>query len=178
MPVHSKRFILGVGRLSTVKGFDLLINAFAQAAVEDTDLLIVGEGEDRDALNKLIYNLGLSQRIFLVGKKLNLQDYYSQASLFVLPSRNEGYPNALIEAMSFGCSCIATDCEFGPAEIIINEHNGLLVKTESIPALTEAMIRVLNDTALRTKLSHHATGIKTTNDANTLFKTWENLVTQ
>ena len=174
-PVHSKKFILGVGRLSFVKGFDVLINAFQKAAIDELDLLIVGDGEERPQLNLLINDLGLSHRIFLIGSKTNLQDYYSQAETFVLPSRNEGYPNALVEAMSFGCPSIATNCEFGPAEILNNGESGLLVANEDPEAMAALIVKMHNDQQLRARFSLNGKEIKTTNDAQRIFKKWEDL---
>jgi glycosyltransferase involved in cell wall biosynthesis len=174
--VHERKFILGVGRLAYVKGFDQLISAFSAANIYDIDLLIIGEGEERKALLSQIESLGLSGRVFMPGAKNNLQDYYNQAEIFVLPSRNEGYPNALIEAMSFGCPSAAMDCDFGPAEIIRNGHNGILVENGNITALADSIIRLRNDLKLKKKISDNARCINQTNDAQSIFKKWEQLV--
>lgn len=174
--VHHRKFILGVGRLSYVKGFDQLIEAFSRAGLPETDLLLIGDGPERAALTRLAGNLGLTGRVIFAGTKLNLQDYYSQAELFVLPSRNEGYPNALVEAMSFGCPCIAMNCEFGPAEIISNGHNGLLVEAANIDALAGAMARLINNPSLKASLSRQALAINQTNSAQQIFTQWEGLI--
>ena len=174
-PVHSKKFILGVGRLCFVKGFDILISAFQKASIDELDLIIVGEGVERQQLNKLINDLDLSKRVFLVGSKTNLQDYYTQAEIFVLPSRNEGYPNALLEAMSFGCPCIASNCEFGPAEILNDGESGLLVIKENPEALAANIVKMHRDQELRAKFSINCRLIKSTNDPSRIFKRWEDL---
>lgn len=174
--VHDRKFILGVGRLAYVKGFDQLIRAFSEAKLDDIDLLITGDGEERANLICLVYNLGLSDRVIFAGAKTNLQDYYSQATMFVLPSRNEGYPNALVEAMSFGCPCIAMDCEFGPSEIINNEQNGLLVNKADISALSNAIIRLANDPALSHTLGNNAKNINQTNSSQKILKQWDGLI--
>lgn len=174
--VHNRRFILGVGRLAFVKGFDQLIAAYHLAGVRDADLLIVGDGEERDNLIVQIASLGLSDRVKLLGSKPNLQDYYSQAEIFVLPSRNEGYPNALVEAMSLGCPSIAMDCEFGPSEIIDDGRNGLLVKDNTVIGLSEMISTLIDDPALKANLSKEAGYINYTNSADRIFKKWENLI--
>lgn len=174
--VHDRKFILGVGRLAYVKGFDQLIRAFSETKLDDIDLLITGDGEEIDNLTSLVYNLGLRDRVIFAGAKTNLQDYYSQATMFVLPSRNEGYPNALVEAMSFGCPCVAMNCEFGPSEIINNEQNGLLVKDADIPALSKAMIRLANDPALSSTLGNNAKNINQTNSSPKILKQWDSLI--
>ncbi|MDB5060853.1 MAG: group 1 glycosyl transferase [Mucilaginibacter sp.] len=174
--VHYRKFILGVGRLTYVKGFDILISAFSMAKLQDVDLLIVGEGDERANLICQIYNLGLSDRVILVGARTNLQDFYSQAELFVLPSRNEGYPNALVEAMSFGCPCVAMNCEFGPAEIIVNNLNGILVDVLSIASLSNAISSLISNPDLKDLLGKNALNINTTNNAQQILQKWENLV--
>ncbi|MGN8068895.1 glycosyltransferase [Mucilaginibacter sp. 22184] len=175
-PVHHRRFILGVGRLEHVKGFDMLIAAFSNAQLSDIDLVIVGDGSEKSNLICQIYNLGLRDKVILAGSKTNLQDYYSQAELFVLPSRNEGYPNALVEAMSFGCPCIAMDCEFGPSEIINHEQNGLLVQATNTTDLANAINRLINAPQLRGELSKCALNINDTNSPTLIGKQWESLL--
>jgi glycosyltransferase involved in cell wall biosynthesis len=174
--VHHRKFILGVGRLEYVKGFDLLITAFNNTKLHDVDLLIVGDGQERTNLLWQSYNDELKDRVIFTGAQTNLQDYYSQAELFVLPSRNEGYPNALVEAMSFGCPCIAVNCEFGPSEIIINEQNGLLVETENIYAISDAITRLINNPSLKNSLGKQAMRINDTNNAQQIFIQWEDLI--
>jgi glycosyltransferase involved in cell wall biosynthesis len=174
--VHRRKFILGVGRLAYVKGFDMLIAAYAKAQPDDIDLLIIGEGEERANLICQVYNMGLREKVILPGSKTNLQDYYSQAEMFVLPSRNEGYPNALVEAMSFGCPCVAMNCDFGPSEIITNWHNGVLIPRNSITAMADAIGRIITDPELKAELGNHALNINDTNNADRILKDWENLI--
>jgi glycosyltransferase involved in cell wall biosynthesis len=174
--VHHRKFILGVGRLAYVKGFDRLIEAFSLCRLTDVDLLIVGDGDEREALTNQINKLGLKNKVFMPGAKTNLQDYYSQAQLFVLPSRNEGYPNALVEAMSFGCPCVAMDCEFGPSEIITNDHNGILVPANNVAALSNAMVRMFKAPMLQKKIVQNALNINKTNHPDEIFRQWEHLI--
>lgn len=174
--VHHRKFILGVGRLSYEKGFDQLIEAFSKLKIKNIDLVIVGQGKEMINLKDQINRLKLQDRVFLAGVKDDLHDYYHQAELFVLPSRNEGYPNALIEAMSSGCPCIAMDCEFGPSEIIDNGWNGILVERDNIPALTKAMFNVLFDLKLKQRLREHARLISQTNSLDVISGKWEELI--
>ncbi|SDJ60015.1 Glycosyltransferase involved in cell wall bisynthesis [Pedobacter sp. ok626] len=176
--VHKRKFILAVGRLDELKGFDLLITAFKSVQRKDVDLLISGEGPDRKKLEDQILDLDLEHRVKLIGFKSNLQDYYKQAQLFVLSSRLEGYPNVLVEAMSLGCACVAADCEFGPADIIEHEKNGLLVKANSPIHLAEAMNRALEDTVLKAKMASNARLIIHANSTENTSEKWEKLVLQ
>nr|WP_121272992.1 glycosyltransferase [Pedobacter schmidteae] len=174
--VHHRKFILGVGRLSYEKGFDQLIEAYSKMQKRDIDLIIAGDGNERENLMAKIAELDLSDHVVLIGAKENLQDYYGQAELFVLPSRNEGYPNALIEAMSMGCPSIAMDCEFGPSEIIENGLNGVLVEDKNILMLAESMSEVLNNALLKGKLSESAKLINQTNSQEVITSKWEKLI--
>jgi len=174
--VHNRKFILGVGRLAHVKGFDQLISAFAEAEPDDTDLVIVGDGPEKASLLTLVHNLGLSGRVIFTGAKTDLQDYYNQAAIFVLPSRNEGYPNALVEAMSFGCPCIAMNCEFGPSEIITNGQNGLLVDSGNIKALASEIKHLIEDASLANTLGTNAKKISDTNSAEKILNQWSRLI--
>jgi len=174
--VYHKRFILAVGRLDLQKGFDLLINAYAHLRPNETDLLISGEGPERKNLEKQITDLGLERTVKLIGFKTNLQDYYAQADIFVLSSRNEGYPNVLVEAMGAGCPVISMNCEFGPSEIITNGYNGLLVENENVTALSVAINQLLNDKSLKWKLANNAKMINQTNSLEKITMNWENLI--
>lgn len=131
-----KKIVLAVGRLHEQKGFDLLLQAWqaVEACHADWTLRIVGEGEQRKALEEQIARLGL-QRVCLAGQIKEMADEYAKASLFVLPSRYEGLPLALIEAMWCGLPCVAFDCPQGPAELLA-EGRGWLVSNGDIPALT------------------------------------------
>lgn len=176
IPVNERGFILAVGRLNTIKGFDLLIDAYSKIKSNNFDLIIVGDGKEYENLRTQIEKLGLSDVIKLAGSKDNLQDYYHQATLFVLPSRNEGYPNALIEAMSFGCPSVAVDCEFGPSEIIENGVNGILVEQYNVNALVSAIDHLLINKSLREKLANNAQLIKETNSLKNISTRWSNLI--
>ncbi len=165
MKVDTGKFILAVGRLSYEKGFDFLINAFSIIKNKDINLLIAGEGELQASLYKQICELNLQHRVKLIGRQNNLQDYYSQAEIFVLSSRNEGYPNALVEALSLGCPSIATNCEFGPSEIIKHRKNGLLVENQNVSKLAHAIDKLIQDQHLRAFLSIKAKEINKTNEA-------------
>ncbi|MGM9475671.1 glycosyltransferase family 4 protein [Pedobacter sp. GSP4] len=174
--VNNKPFILSVGRLSHEKGFDLLIDAYQRLALSDVDLLISGEGQERENLEKQIAELNLTDKVKLIGFKSNLQDYYAQADVFVLSSRNEGYPNVLVEAMGMGCACVAMDCEFGPSEIIDHGVNGFLIKNNDIQSLSDAIGKLLSNSKLRDRFSAKAKLINETNSIEKISANWEELI--
>lgn len=150
-------YIVSVGRLNTQKNFSMLIGAYNNTKAKDeVKLLIVGDGGERSALEKLIKELNLQNKVFLIGQKDNVKDYYLQSELYILSSRFEGFPNVLIEALSNGCTCIATDCPTGPNEIIQNNINGILVKNENEAELTKAIDRIYFDNKLKIELKNNA----------------------
>ncbi|HTN21382.1 MAG TPA: glycosyltransferase family 4 protein [Pelobium sp.] len=175
--VSNYKFILAAGRLSYEKGFDLLIKAFKNADLpRNVRLLIVGQGPEEGNLMRQINIANLQDRVKLLGFKKDVYNYYSQAEFFVLSSRNEGYPNALIEAMSMGCACIAMDCQFGPSEIIENYQNGLLVKDGDVYELSKAINLLFNDAELKGKLARNAQLINKTNNLDHITSQWEAII--
>lgn len=138
--------ILGVGRLSAEKGFPALIKAFALLRQQrPARLLILGEGNDRLLLENLVQELGLMADIALPGFDPNPYAYMRLADLFVLSSRFEGLPGALIQAMACGTPVVSTDCPTGPAEILENGCWGRLVPVGDIAALTRAMVETMDE---------------------------------
>ena len=136
--------ILAVGRLHEQKGFDLLLQAWKpiEKTYSDWSLRIVGEGPKRAELEAQIESQGL-KRVVLVGATNNVLDEYEAASIFVLSSRYEGLPLALIEAMWCGLPCIAFDCPQGPAELLA-EDRGWLVPNGDIAELTAQIAYALS----------------------------------
>jgi len=126
---EGRRRLLAVGRLHPHKGFDVLLRAFAQLAgyFPDWDLVILGEGDEREALQRQIDDSGLPDRVSMPGRVGNLSDWYADSDLYVLSSRVEGLSNTLIEAMASGLPVVAFDCDTGPREIVRPGIDGVLV---------------------------------------------------
>ena len=136
--------ILAVGRLKPQKDFSTLLRAFAQVRkVHPARLLILGEGPKRKDLEALVTELGLTSDVSLPGFVINPYAYMTQASLFVLPSRWEGLPGVLIEALYCGTPLIATDCPGGSRDILNQGQYGQLVPVGDVPALSQAMLTAL-----------------------------------
>lgn len=149
-----QRLVVGVGRLSREKGFDLLIDAFAAVAASHPDwsLRILGEGPERPVLEARVAALGLDSRAELPGLAPDPGATLARAGIFVLPSRYEGFPNALLEAMAAGAPSIAFDCPVGPRQIIRHGVDGLLVAAQDVAALARALSALMDDDALRDEL--------------------------
>jgi glycosyltransferase involved in cell wall biosynthesis len=138
--------LLFVGRLVYQKGLDLLISALSELQDIPWKLSIVGDGPQSKPLRTLSGGLGLSERIDFLGWQARdaLPGLYQQANLFVFPSRHEGMPNAVLEAMACGLPVIASRIA-GNEELVENDRTGVLVKTEDTPSLREALRELLSD---------------------------------
>ncbi len=155
------RRILAIGRLHPVKGFDVLIEAFARAIarVPGWRLDIHGEGDARAELEARIASAGLAGQIRLPGLTDRPYDEMRRSAIFVMSSRVEGFPNALVEAMACGLPVVST--EFGGAarDILTHDQDGLLVPSEDPAALADALVRLMSDPDLRTRLGAAAAGV-------------------
>ena len=147
------RFVLGVGRLEREKGFDRLLRAFSQIDQSDTQLVILGDGTERDALLVLAQELGVSSRVRLPGIVSDVEAWYRRADCFVLTSHYEGSPNVVVEAMANGCPVVSFDCPYGPAEILEGGKSGMLVPQDDIGGLSAAIQRLVADRDLRRRLA-------------------------
>jgi glycosyltransferase involved in cell wall biosynthesis len=174
----AQSYVLAVGRLEPVKGFDLLLRAYAEVvdSIGDTKLVILGEGTQRAALAHLAVELGISRKVFMPGLVDNPILFMRGAEAFVLSSRFEGFPNALLEAMSVGTPAISFDCEHGPADLIRSGHNGLLVPPEDVGALAAAMRFLLADRTARAKLGAAATEVSQRFSVEAVMTRWSTLV--
>jgi glycosyltransferase involved in cell wall biosynthesis len=137
------RFIVACGRLHRQKGFDLLLQAFARLGIADLALVLLGEGPERSHLESLARELGIASRVVMPGFVANPWHWMARAAAFVLPSRYEGFGSVLVEAMACGTPVVATDCEYGPREILFDGEAGLLARAEDIDSLTAAIGNVL-----------------------------------
>lgn len=138
--------ILGVGRLEKQKDFSTLIRAFAQVQQQQcARLMILGEGADRNLLEGLVQELGLTEKVALIGFVHNPYAYMAQSAVCVLSSIWEGFGNVLVEAMAAGTPVVSTDCESGPAEILANGQYGKLVAVGDVQGLAEAITSTLKE---------------------------------
>ena len=142
--------VLAAGRLTRQKGFDWLIPAWAQVEAKHPDwkLRICGEGNWRERLEAQVAELGL-ENIELPGSCPDMADQMSNASIYALSSRFEGFPLILCEAMSKGMAPVAFDCPTGPAEMIRDGENGLIVPLGDIDAFAAGLLRMIEDDELR-----------------------------
>ncbi len=171
--------IVSVGRLHKQKNQSLLIEAFARIADQFPDYIleIYGDGELKLMLDEKIKKMSLTNRVYLRGACKEIHSKIYNASLFVLSSDFEGLPNALIEAMSLGLPCISTDCRPGGArEIITNQKDGIIVPTNDVVALSEAMKSLLSDVPKASKFGRNALVHSKEFEPETIFEQWRNLI--
>jgi N-acetylgalactosamine-N,N'-diacetylbacillosaminyl-diphospho-undecaprenol 4-alpha-N-acetylgalactosaminyltransferase len=164
---QNRQYIISIARMHPDKCLDVLIKAFSNIFMlfENTDLIILGDGQEKTRLKDIIINCNLSHRVFLTGRVKNPYKYLIRSTLFVLPSATEGFPNSLVEAMSCRLPVISTDCMSGPREILSPETDvshqiqnhieyapyGVLVPIKNHKLLAEAMKKLLEDKALSQK---------------------------
>jgi glycosyltransferase involved in cell wall biosynthesis len=171
--------ILNVGELFPRKGQDTLIQAFASMRkTMAARLIIVGTliEPTHENLKSVADGLGIAEDVAFLGYQDNPFKYMSQADVFVLSSREEGFGLVLIEAMACGCPVVSTDCPYGPDEIIIPEHSGLLVPVDDPEAMANAMIRVLEDTDLSLRLRQGGTERMPVFDRQHFVKNYEDII--
>lgn len=153
-------WVTAIGHAVPVKGWDVLVRAFGQVAREfpQAQLALVGSADDngeRDfgqAIRALVHEAGLAARVRFLGHRCDIPACLAGSDVFVLPSRSEGQPLALMEAMASGLPCIAAAVG-GIPETITHGENGLLFDREDVAQLTDRLKRMLADAALRHRLS-------------------------
>ncbi|MDQ2763344.1 MAG: glycosyltransferase, partial [Pseudomonadota bacterium] len=134
-------------------GHDLLIDAFARCgAAQGMDLVILGEGPLKGALQARAASLGVGARVRFPGFQPNPWAWFSRAKLFILPSRWEGFGNVVAEAMASGVATMVTDCDFGPREQVAHGYSGWVVTHGDAGAIGAGLETLLPNSALRAQL--------------------------
>lgn len=148
--LQNKR-IISVGRLEPQKGYDLLINAWAIVSGKHPDwhLDIYGDGGVREKLQAQVEELHLQQTCAINPATTEIYSHYIDSSIYVMSSRYEGFGLVLIEAMSCGLPCISFDCPYGPADIINNGEDGILVDPGNIVKMAEAICFLIENESVR-----------------------------
>jgi GalNAc-alpha-(1->4)-GalNAc-alpha-(1->3)-diNAcBac-PP-undecaprenol alpha-1,4-N-acetyl-D-galactosaminyltransferase len=166
-------FISAMGRLAPEKAFDDLINVFATLSFKypDWKLVIIGDGPMKNNLKELIKSKSLEHCVLLYGKTKKPHYIIKQSAFFVMTSKYEGFPNALLEAMKCKKAVISTNCKFGPSEIIENGVNGILVN--DIDELKRSIELLINDIEKRETLATNAMIKVADFEPSIIFETWK-----
>lgn len=145
-----EKIIISVGFLGGRKNQHLLIDYFAKLKnAQDWKLVLVGDGPNRETLEKQAKDLGMSGCIIFTGNSTNVSALLANAQIFAFTSASEGFPNALAEGLAAGCACISFDCITGPSEMIKDGENGFLVNLGNGEEYLEKLNKLVNNEALR-----------------------------
>jgi glycosyltransferase involved in cell wall biosynthesis len=176
-----RRVLLAAGRMAPQKGFDILIDSFARIASDFPawDLVIVGDGDDRRALEARVAAAKLGDRVLLPGQVGNMPDWYERADLYVLSSRFEGFSMTIVEAMASGCAVVSFDCDAGPGDIITHGYDGLLVGAVGDPQeLADALSTLMKDDEKRALMAERARAVVDRFSVARVFSLWRDVFTQ
>ena len=177
-PCTAKR-IIAVGRLDYQKGFDRLIEAWALVQKEgrysDWKLDIFGQGEWQQMLQAMIDERGVQDTARLNAPTSNIGKEYAGSSMLVMSSHYEGFPMVMIESMACGLPVVTFDYKCGPRDIIDHGENGLLVEDGDITGLAAAMMRLMDDEALRKRMGENAKNVVERYSEEKVMHLWKNL---
>ncbi|HBN21863.1 MAG TPA: hypothetical protein DD412_01320 [Holosporales bacterium] len=175
---ETKRLI-HVGRLTPQKGQDILLKAFAKAlkSAPNWHLDLYGQGAEKENLESLTKELGLQNNVTFQGVTKNIQEKVSEASVFCFPSRFEGFPNALSEAMALGLPVVASDCG-GNLELVQHEENGLICPIDDVDAFAKALARLMTQPDYGEKLGNQAKKSMKKFSKKTAFEKWDEVISR
>ena len=174
----NSKIILSVGRLTYQKGFDMLLEIAKKIFPENPQWkwIILGEGEDRKLLDNKIERYNLQGQVLLKGNVNNVEKYYENSAIFVMTSRFEGLPMALLEAKAHRLPIISFQCKTGPAELVKNGINGYLVEENNIQEMGKVLTEMINDEMKRTFFSKNALIDMEKFDLNMIIKHWNEII--
>ena len=176
-----RKEIVWVGRMDDNKNPKLLVDAFSEICKDypEWKVIFYGDGDNAEQIKKFCDRQNLGGQIVFAGKVDHVEEKIDQSSIYVLTSKIEGMPNALMEAMALGIAPIATDCPCGgPAQLIQNRENGILIPVDDKQALKQALRELMEDTTLRQKISVKAYEILEKVHPDVVNKQWMDYIEQ
>lgn len=176
--VPNRRTLLSLGRLSQEKQVGQIVDVFASLTGDfpEWDLHVHGDGPDREALQVQIDTLGLRERVFLKGQSIEPWQVMAKADAFVMNSRFEGFPNAMLEAMGVGLPCVVADCPSGPRDISADGRDALLFSPGDFQGFRAALAQIMGDSDLRLMLGKQArAAVVERYSLEAVLKTWDGL---
>ncbi len=172
--------IISVGRLTSIKRFDRLIDAFSLICEKQPlwHIDIFGDGSDKDYLNDIINKKRLSNRIVIHPTTNDIFTEMKKSQFLVMTSESEGFPLVLIEAMACGIPCLSFNCPYGPGEIIEDGKNGLLADNGNIDDLARKMLLLIENPSIVDRMSKYARMSALQYKQEKVMKIWEKLYTE
>lgn len=172
--LRTRKKIYASGRLVKGKHFDEIIKAFSKvySLYSDFELIILGSGEERDNLESLIKTLSLENAVQLLGLDKDPCETMLDGYMYVFASSSEGYSNALAESMMIGLPCIATNCDFGPSDMITDHKNGILVEVGNVDDLASAMIELIKSPDLAELFSNNNWKFRISHNLNRIINNY------
>ncbi|NCD70552.1 glycosyltransferase family 4 protein [Mucilaginibacter agri] len=180
-PIPEKeKVILFAGRLSKDKSVKDLLTAFSRLINQypDYSLWIVGEGTEKEALMTTAVEIGIVSKTVFWGTQKDVKPFYHKASIFVLPSISEGFPNVLLEAMNYKAIVVSSNCPMGPKEIIQNGVNGFLYEPGDINQLELYLNRIMSNPPELSKLTDVALKSLDKYAIDNISQEWENIINE
>ena len=177
--MKKKKIFLAVGRLTYQKGFDTLIHSFKKSKLykKGWKLIILGEGKDELYLKKIVKEKKLEKLVIFYGFRQNIIDYYKKAKIFVLSSRYEGMPNALLEAISYNIPTIISDSVKAPLFFLKDNHSCITFKNLNTFDLAKKMDLLASNNQLQKKISINALAtLKKEFSQKRVIRIWSNLI--
>lgn len=170
--------LTSVGRLAKIKQYDVMIKAFKLINEEwpNSELYIYGEGSERKNLEKLIFDLELENTVFLLGKTEEVYRALGNSDIYLMTSLQEGFPNALGEAMAIGLPVVAFECHEGLRDIIDNGINGILVTPGNIKEIVDQVSLLIEKKELREEYSKQAIKITEKYSLEKVVNMWEEIL--
>jgi glycosyltransferase involved in cell wall biosynthesis len=177
LPTLSEKTVVTLRRLSHDKGIDMLIDAWATVKRQypDWELHIYGTGPDEEVLRRQARDQGLDDTAVFRGVTTDIDAALASGSIYALPSREEGFPIALMEAMAYGLPIVAFDCAPGVRELVDDEVNGLLVNPGNVPGFAAALERLIKDRDLRERLGQAGNSAVERFQPDAVIDRWEAL---
>ena len=173
-----RKEVIAVGRYSRQKGLERLIEAWNMVAREcpDWTLRLVGDGEERDFLQKRIQDYGLEDRVILGRSESDMESVYCSASILALSSRYEGLPMVLLEAQAAGLPAVSFECKCGPRDVITDGVDGFLVEEGNVSDFADRLFELMRDEDLRRRMGEAAYRASERFDEEKIMKRWTDLL--
>lgn len=170
-------YISAMGRFSPQKNFQLLINAYAKSSIKDKfKLVIIGSGPYEDKLMEKVKEQKLENYIVFTGKLSNPFTVIHHSKFFVNPSKFESFGNVILEALLLGKPVLATNCKYGPADMIKNQYNGALIADDNLDEMVEKLNEWGKSESLMNTFSKNANASAMDFDVEEIGQIWEKLI--